>query len=463
MTEGASDAVTDAAADTAASAMPILETHGLTMRFGGVVAVDHVDFAMAEGELRCLIGPNGAGKSTFFKCLTHQYKASAGRVRFRGTDITGSHTYQIARRGIGIKTQVPSVFDGLSVHENIWVAARRHHGRREANQIVDEILERLRLSDLARRLVGQLAHGERQRVELGTVLTGEPELILLDEPTAGMTHEEVNQTTDLIREIHKTTSMIVVEHDMQFIKAIAKRVTVFHQGAIPDRRHHGEPGEEPAGARHLSRQAARGLSHAKRRRHPRELRQDPDPARHRPSGGRGEFVGILGHNGMGKTTLLKTLIGLVKTTDGSITFEGEAITREPPHKRSRRGIGYVPQGREIFPNVSVRDNLRLGFAVQKVDEQEVLEEVLEEFPRLKPLLDRAGRVLSGGSSRSWRWRGVSAAARVLSSSTSRRKVFSPRSSKRSWKSSRPCRPGASSRSSWSSRTSTSSPNCPSAC
>ena len=110
----------------------------------------------------------------------------------------------------------------------------------------------------------------------------------------------------------------------------------------------------------------------------------------------GEFVGILGHNGMGKTTLLKTLIGLVKTTDGTITFEGETITREPPHRRNRRGIGYVPQGREIFPNVSVRDNLRLGFAVQKVDEQEVLDEVLEEFPRLKPLLNRAGRVLSGG-------------------------------------------------------------------
>ena len=224
--------MTDAAAAATTDAVPILETHGLSMRFGGVVAVDNVDFSMSEGELRCLIGPNGAGKSTFFKCLTHQYKASAGRVRFRGADITGSHTYQIARCGIGIKTQVPSVFDGLSVHENIWVAARRRHGRREANRIVDGILERLRLSALARRVVGQLAHGERQRVELGTVLTGEPELILLDEPTAGMTHEEVNQTTDLIREINKTTSMIVVEHDMQFIKAIAKRVTVFHQGAI---------------------------------------------------------------------------------------------------------------------------------------------------------------------------------------------------------------------------------------
>ncbi len=214
------------------AAAPILETRGLTMRFGGVVAVDNVDFSMAEGELRCLIGPNGAGKSTFFKCLTHQYKATDGKVFFRGDDITGSHTFQIARRGIGIKTQVPSVFDGLSVHENIWVSASRHHGRREANRIVDQILERIGLGGIARRQVGQLAHGERQRVELGTVLTGDPELILLDEPTAGMTHEEVQQTTALIREINQTTPMIVVEHDMQFIKAIAKKVTVFHQGAI---------------------------------------------------------------------------------------------------------------------------------------------------------------------------------------------------------------------------------------
>ena len=128
----------------------------------------------------------------------------------------------------------------------------------------------------------------------------------------------------------------------------------------------------------------------------------------------GEFVGILGHNGMGKTTLLKTLIGLVKTTDGSITFEGEAITREAPHKRSRRGIGYVPQGREIFPNVSVRDNLRLGFAVQRVDEQEVLEEVLEEFPAPQAPAPTARAGCSAcsrpASSRFWRWRAASAAA-----------------------------------------------------
>ncbi|MGD9536019.1 MAG: ATP-binding cassette domain-containing protein [Alphaproteobacteria bacterium] len=210
----------------------ILETKGLTMRFGGVVAVNNVDFSMKEGELRCLIGPNGAGKSTFFKCLTRQYRPSAGHVFFRSTDITGDITFQIARRGIGIKTQVPSVFDGLSVHENIWLSARRHHKTREANRITDEIIQRIGLGHATRRLVGQLAHGERQWVELGIVLTGEPSLILLDEPTAGMTGEEVGRTTELIREINRQAALIVVEHDMQFIKAIAQRVTVFHQGAI---------------------------------------------------------------------------------------------------------------------------------------------------------------------------------------------------------------------------------------
>ena len=110
----------------------------------------------------------------------------------------------------------------------------------------------------------------------------------------------------------------------------------------------------------------------------------------------GEFVGILGHNGMGKTTLLKTLIGLLRATGGRVEFDGKEITRDAAFRRNRMGIGYVPQGREIFPNLSVIDNLRFGFAMHKVDETEIIEAMLEEFPRLKPLLDRAGGVLSGG-------------------------------------------------------------------
>ena len=211
---------------------PLLETRGLGMRFGGVQAVREVNFVLAERELRCLIGPNGAGKSTFFKMLTGQLKPTSGTVLFRGADISRSQPHEIARRGIGIKTQVPSVFDGLSVRENLWLAAARVGRGRRANVIVDEMLERVGIGGIASRLVGQLAHGQRQWVELGVVLATDPELVLLDEPAAGMTDEEVLRTVDLVREINKTKALIVVEHDMQFIRMIASRVTVFNQGAV---------------------------------------------------------------------------------------------------------------------------------------------------------------------------------------------------------------------------------------
>ncbi len=213
-------------------AAPLLQTRDLSMHFGGVKAVSNVNFVLDEGELRCLIGPNGAGKSTFFKMLTGQLEPSHGQVLFRGRDISRAHAHQIARLGIGIKTQVPSVFDGLSVRENIWLAASRLHSGERARRLVDEMLARLGLLHEADRLVGQLAHGQRQWVELGLVLSTDPQLILLDEPAAGMTHEEVQKTAELVREINRTKALIVVEHDMQFIRMIANRVTVFNRGSI---------------------------------------------------------------------------------------------------------------------------------------------------------------------------------------------------------------------------------------
>jgi branched-chain amino acid transport system ATP-binding protein len=213
-------------------AQPLLQTIDLSMHFGGVKAVRHVDFRLAEGELRCLIGPNGAGKSTFFKMLTGQLQPSHGQVLFRGHDISHAYAHEVARLGIGIKTQVPSVFDGLSVRENIWLAASRIFSGGRARRLVDEMLDRVGLTDAAERLVGQLAHGQRQWVELGLVLSTNPELILLDEPAAGLTHEEVLKTAELIREINRSKALIVVEHDMQFIRMIAKQVTVFNQGSI---------------------------------------------------------------------------------------------------------------------------------------------------------------------------------------------------------------------------------------
>jgi branched-chain amino acid transport system ATP-binding protein len=213
-------------------AQPLLQTIDLSMHFGGVKAVRHVNFRLAEGELRCLIGPNGAGKSTFFKMLTGQLQPSHGQVLFRGHDISQAYAHEIARRGIGIKTQVPSVFDGLSVRENIWLAASRICSGERARRLVDEMLERIGLTEAAERPVGQLAHGQRQWVELGLVLSTNPELILLDEPAAGLTHEEVLKTAEIVREINRSKALIVVEHDMQFVRMIAKRVTVFNQGSV---------------------------------------------------------------------------------------------------------------------------------------------------------------------------------------------------------------------------------------
>jgi branched-chain amino acid transport system ATP-binding protein/urea transport system ATP-binding protein len=210
----------------------ILETRQLAKQFGGVAAVKGVDFRLSPGELRCIIGPNGAGKSTFFKLLTGQLGPSAGQIIFDGKDISGAEPYEISQLGISIKNQVPTVFDGLTVMENFWLAACRKHSASECEQRVEMIMDELQLNDLRNELVGELAHGQRQWVELGMVFGFEPKLCLLDEPTAGMSEEETERTARLISDASRTAAIVVVEHDMKFIQEIAEWVTVFHQGEI---------------------------------------------------------------------------------------------------------------------------------------------------------------------------------------------------------------------------------------
>lgn len=218
--------------DSSSSSMPLLEAQGLVMRFGGVTAINGVDFRLAPGELRCLIGPNGAGKSTFFKMLSGQLRPTEGRIRFLGQDIAGHERHTIAQLGIGIKTQVPSVFEGLTVRENLEVAARRNRMKEKASSRAEAILARLHLEALAHRRVDTLAHGQRQWVELGLVLAPAPRLILLDEPVAGMSDEETERTARLIHDIAQDAAVVVVEHDIPFIRRIGSKVTVFHQGQV---------------------------------------------------------------------------------------------------------------------------------------------------------------------------------------------------------------------------------------
>ena len=210
----------------------LLEARALTMRFGGVAALSDVDFTLQDGELRCLIGPNGAGKSTFFKCLTGQYRPTRGSVHLRGVALRGLGGYRIARMGVGIKMQVPSVFEGLTVAENVWVAASRAVSNRKAVADAAASLERLGIAHLAGTRPSHLAHGQRQLVELAMVLVTDPHLILLDEPAAGMTAAEVDALVVLVKDLNRRHTLIVVEHDMHFIRRIATHVTVFDRGRI---------------------------------------------------------------------------------------------------------------------------------------------------------------------------------------------------------------------------------------
>ncbi len=210
----------------------VLEARGLVKEFGGLRAIAGVDFTLRRGELRCLIGPNGAGKSTFFKLLAAVLRPTAGTIRFKGLDLPRLQAHEVARAGIGIKFQVPRVYDRLSVAENLWLAANFRHGRAAAGAVVERALAEIRFGERRDTTVAHLSHGDRQWVEIGMVLAAEPELILLDEPTAGMTHAEARRTADLVREINRRATVVVVEHDMDFVRQLAATVTVLHRGAI---------------------------------------------------------------------------------------------------------------------------------------------------------------------------------------------------------------------------------------
>lgn len=211
---------------------PILETDGLTKRFGGLVAVDGVDFRLAPGELRCLIGPNGAGKSTFFKMLAGRHTPSEGAITFKGRDITDALPHERIRQGMSIKFQDVSVYPELTVTENLQVPLQRDR-ERVSEQRIDELLERISLQGKRTLIADELSHGEQQWLEIAMTISIDPDLLLLDEPTAGMTIEETDETVDLIQSLTaEGMAVIVVEHDINFVRQIAEWITVLHNGKV---------------------------------------------------------------------------------------------------------------------------------------------------------------------------------------------------------------------------------------
>ena len=211
----------------------ILETRGLMKVYGGVAALQGVDFALKAGELHCIIGPNGAGKSTFFKMLMGIERPSAGSITFKGRDITRLQAHERARLGITVKFQNMRVYQDLPVYHNLFIPLRRHHKAREIPQVVERLLADVHLTGTTDEYVRNLSHGQQQWLAIAMAVAAEPEVLLLDEPTAGMSPEETSATARIVKRLNgQGTSIIVIEHDMAFIRDLDSMTSVLHFGAL---------------------------------------------------------------------------------------------------------------------------------------------------------------------------------------------------------------------------------------
>ena len=220
----------------------ILSVRGLTKKFGGLTAVSNVDFDLPAGELHAIIGPNGAGKTTFFNLVSGFLPPNAGRVVFDGRDITGVPTHRVSQLGMARTLQIKSVFNGLSVYDNVWIAAHsRHkflHPLKAARsfgataEVAAQALAAVELTGRAGELAGNLAYGDVALLEIAIAVAMKPKLLLLDEPVAGMSPEETQRTVRKIRELAQSVNILLIEHDMETVFEIADRITVMTQGAV---------------------------------------------------------------------------------------------------------------------------------------------------------------------------------------------------------------------------------------
>jgi urea transport system ATP-binding protein len=234
--------MTELAATLEPATDAVLYVDGVSVSFDGFKALNNLSFTVESGEMRAIIGPNGAGKTTMMDVITGKTRPDAGDVIFRGgIDLTKLDEAAIANLGIGRKFQKPTVFESHTVFDNLELSQKAPRGPLytllaklggDQQARIDEVMETISLTDERDRLAGELSHGQKQWLEIGMLLMQEPELLLVDEPVAGMTDAETEQTAALLREIASTRSVVVVEHDMEFVRALGVKVTVLHEGSV---------------------------------------------------------------------------------------------------------------------------------------------------------------------------------------------------------------------------------------
>jgi len=411
-----------------------LEVEAVSKSFGGIRAVSNASLGIASGQIHALIGPNGAGKTTLFNLVSGLFPIDSGSVRLNGVELTALRPDNICQQGIARSFQITNLFRTLSIYENLRLSLQaRHPGRfniwrdidsyRDVHDQTAELMRFLGLEGIETIEGGDLSYGGQRLVDLGIALGSKPQILLLDEPLAGLAAAERDRVANLVKSIAAGIPVLIVEHDIDRVLGFSHRVTVMNQGEVlmagtPEdvrsdarvQRVYTGTGTPPVTGRVAD--VARGTQLLKVEKvntfygKSHILNDVSLDVRE------GEIVALLGRNGAGKSTLLKSLAGLVPPAAGTIDFQGRHIAGMRAPDIARMGIGYVPQGRGLFAGMSVADNLALGRLARATDGSNGVvwseEMVFEHFPRLKERMDVHADYLSGGEQQ------MAAVARALS-------------------------------------------------
>jgi branched-chain amino acid transport system ATP-binding protein len=401
-------AASAASATSTTAGEVLLRGHAITRRWGGLVALNQVNVELTRGSLHAVIGTNGAGKSTLINILSGEFPPSEGRVELLGQDVTQWQQPKRARAGLGRSYQRNTIYPSFSVFENCRLAAQATHqkpwqwwqsaARCEAScGIAESVVAKSGLGDLQNLSAGMLSHGQKRQLEIAMCLATRPQVLLLDEPLAGMGAEE----TDAGHARRVEVGPCDFAGRARYGRGVPHCRPRHRDGEWQRdcQRHTDRHTQQCAGANRLPGRTwmtasetildARGIhawygsSHVL---HGVDL-----------SLRRGETMGLLGRNGMGKSTLIRTLLGHVAQRDGQISLFGQDVAKAKPYEVARLGVAYVPEGRGVFPNLSVRENLVMAARPGRDGRRDwSLERVLETFPRLAERLGNLGAQLSGG-------------------------------------------------------------------
>jgi branched-chain amino acid transport system ATP-binding protein len=402
----------------------VLEVNGVSKHFGGIRAVRDASLQISVGEIHALIGPNGAGKTTLFNLISGLFPPDAGTIKLRGREIQNVPSDLICHQGLARSFQITNLFKGLSIYENLRLSLQaRSPGRfniwRDTDDFADvhaetaELVKFLGLEGIEGIAGGDLSYGGQRLVDLGIALGSKPQVLLLDEPLAGLAVAERERVSNLVQNIAANIPVLIVEHDIDRVLGLSKSVTVMNQGEVLMT---GTPGAVRRDRHVQEIYTGKGISAIA---HPCTGKAKGDTApllrfeRVNTFYGKshilndasldvrdGEIVALLGRNGAGKSTLLKTLAGLVPAASGTIQYDGRDIAELPAPDIARLGVGYVPQGRGLFAGMTVRENLALGRLARKTDGSHGIvwdeERIFAHFPSLKERVDVAADYLSGG-------------------------------------------------------------------